>query len=253
VLRTLLAGALLLLVMRLRGTSMPRDADSWRRFLVQACLNSVVPYTLIAWAERSVESGLATILNSTSPIFVFFMAAAMGDPITPRRLFGAACGLVGVALIIGTEALSGLGTNLLGQLALVLGAVSYAGAVTFGQRFRDIDPMATAAGSMLVGGLLLLPFSLAFDHPWTLSPTRDAILALLALAVFSTAIAFVLFFRLIKTMGPALSAQAYLRVPIGVAIGVLFLGETLASTAWIGLGCVVIGVASMVTAPRKLA
>jgi drug/metabolite transporter (DMT)-like permease len=115
--------------------------------------------------------------------------------------------------------------------------------------------MAPAAGSLLCGAAILIPVSVLVDRPWTLAPSSDSVLALLGLAVFSTALAFVIYFRLIQTLGSVgTTAQAYLRVPIGVGIGVLFLGESLTSTAWIGLGCVVIGVAAMaIPAPPRAA
>jgi drug/metabolite transporter (DMT)-like permease len=106
--------------------------------------------------------------------------------------------------------------------------------------------MAPAAGSLLSGAAILIPLSLAVEQPWTLTPSTSSLLALLALAVFSTALAFVIYFRLIQTLGSVgTTAQAYLRVPIGVGLGVLFLGERPSTTAWIGLACVVIGVAAM--------
>ena len=128
----------------------------------------------------------------------------------------------------------------------MLAAVCYAGAAIFGRGFKGLDPMAPAAGSLLCGAAILIPLSLVVERPWTLAPSTNSMLALLGLAVFSTAFAFVIYFRLIQTLGSVgTTAQAYLRVPIGVALGVLFLGEQLSSTAWIGLGCVVIGVAAM--------
>jgi drug/metabolite transporter (DMT)-like permease len=114
--------------------------------------------------------------------------------------------------------------------------------------------MAPAAGSLLCGAAILVPVSLMVDRPWTLAPSASSILALLALAVFSTAFAFVIYFRLIQTLGSVgTTAQAYLRVPIGVALGVVFLGESLSPTVWIGLGGVVIGVAAMTIPARKVA
>jgi drug/metabolite transporter (DMT)-like permease len=246
--RTLIAGMLLLAVMRWRGVSLPRDAANWRRFLFQACLNSVIPFTLIAWAERSLDAGLATILNSISPIFTFLLTSAVTrhEPVTGQKLFGVVAGLAGICLVVGVQALGGLGERLAAQLAIVAATVCYAGAAIFGRGFRDLDPMAPAAGSLLCGAAILVPVGLVFDRPWTLTPSASSVLALLGLAVFSTALAFVIYFRLIQTLGSVgTTAQAYLRVPIGVTIGVLFLGETLTSTAWIGLGCVVIGVAAM--------
>jgi drug/metabolite transporter (DMT)-like permease len=252
--RTLIAGMLLLMIMRARGLRLPSDAATWRRFLFQACLNSVIPFTLIAWSERTLDAGLATILNSTGPIFTFLLTVAITrhEALTTRKLIGVLAGLVGVCLIIGVQALGGLGEQLVAQLAIVAATICYAGAAIFGRGFKGLDPMVPAAGSMLSGAAILIPLSLVVDRPWTLAPSASSIWALSGLAVFSTALAFVIYFRLIQTLGSVgTTAQAYLRVPIGVALGVLFLGETLTSTAWIGLGCVVIGVAAMTIPARK--
>jgi drug/metabolite transporter (DMT)-like permease len=242
--------------MHWRGLRLPKDAATWRRFLFQACLNSVIPWTLIAWGERSLDAGLATILNSTSPIFTFFLTLAMTrhETLSARKLFGVVAGMAGICLIVGVQALAGLGVQLTAEIATVTATICYAGGAIFSRGFRGLDPMVPAAGSLLCGAAILVPLSLAVDHPWTLAPTTSSILALAGLAVFSTAFAFVIYFRLITTLGSVgTTAQAYLRVPIGVALGVIFLGETLTSTAWIGLGCVVIGVAAMTIPARKIA
>ena len=252
--RTAIAGLLLLLIMRLRGVAMPTDAATWRRFAFQACLNSVVPWTLIAWGERSLDAGLATILNSTSPIFTFFLALAIARHETPsvQKLFGVGAGMAGICLIVGVQALNGLGEQLVAQIAVVLATICYAGAAIFSRGFKGLDPMAPAAGSLLSGAAILVPVSLVLERPWTLAPSLSSMLALLGLAIFSTAFAFVIYFRLIQTLGSVgTTAQAYLRVPIGVALGVMFLGESLSPTAWIGLGCVVIGVAAMTIPARR--
>jgi drug/metabolite transporter (DMT)-like permease len=251
--RTTIAGMLLLAIMRWRDLRMPADAATWRRFLFQACLNSVIPWTLIAWGERSLDAGLATILNSTSPIFTFFLTLAITrhEVLSLRKLFGVVAGMAGICLIVGVQALGGLGEQLAAQVAIVVATICYAGGAIFSRGFKGLDPMAPAAGSLLCGAAILLPLSLVVDRPWTLAPSMASVLALLGLSVFSTALAFVIYFRLIMTLGSVgTTAQAYLRVPIGVALGVVFLGERLTSTAWIGLGCVVAGVAAM-TIPAK--
>lgn len=254
--RTLIAGFILLLVMHLRGIALPKDRGLWLGFLVQACLNSVVPFTLIAWGEKTVDAGLATILNSTSPIFTFLLMALLvrHEAVTARKLFGVVAGITGICLIVGLEALGGFGDALLAQLAIVAATVCYAGAAIFGRRFKTLDPSVPAAGSMLCGTAILIPASLAIDQPWQLAPSMESLLALIALSVLSTALAFTIYFRLLHTLGSVgTTSQAYLRVPIGVAIGVLFLGETLASTAWLGLACVVLGVAAMTIPARRVA
>jgi drug/metabolite transporter (DMT)-like permease len=252
--RTLIAGVLLLVVMHARGLKLPRDVDTWRRFLLQAFLNSVIPWTLIAWSERSLDAGLATILNSTSPMFTFFLTLAITrhETLSVRKLLGVVTGMAGICLIVGVQALSGLGEQLAAEIAVVVATICYAGAAIFSRGFKGLDPMAPAAGSLLAGAAMLIPVSLVVDRPWTLAPSISSMLALLGLAVFSTAFAFVIYFRLIQTLGSVgTTAQSYLRVPIGVALGVLFLGESLTGTAWIGLACVFIGVAAMTVPARK--
>ncbi len=254
--RTLIAGAILLAVIRLRGLKLPRDPAIWRRFLIQACLNSAVPFTLIAWAETSVDAGLASILNAGSPIFAFLLTLLLsrGEAAAGRKLFGVAAGMLGVCLIIGVEALSGFGRELWAQLALVVAAACYGGAALFGRNFKGLDPIMPAAGSLICGAAILLPLSLLIDRPWMLSPSTGSVQALLALAVFSTALAFIIYFRLIDRLGTVgTTAVAYLRVPTGVAIGVVFLGEQLGPTAWMGLALVIIGVAAMTLPERKAA
>ena len=252
--RTLIAGILLLAVLRWRGLKLPADAATWGKFLFQACLNSAIPFTLIAWAERSIDAGLAAILNSMTPIFAFLLTALITrhESVTARKLFGAAAGLAGVCLIIGMQALDGLGDQLWAQLAVVAATICYAGAAIFGKNFKGLDPMMPAAGSLICGAVILIPLSLVVDRPWTLSPSLDSMLALAALSVFSTALAFAIYFRLIHTLGSVgATAQAYLRVPVGVAIGVVFLGETVTTTAGIGLVCVIAGVVAMTMPGRK--
>jgi drug/metabolite transporter (DMT)-like permease len=261
--RTLIAAILLLALICWRGLLLPKDAATWRRFLIQACLNSAIPFTLIAWGERWVDAGLATVLNSTAPIFTFLLTIAVTqhEPVTARKLLGVASGIVGVCLIVGVEALSGLGQQLPGQqlpgqqflasIAIVAATICYAGAAIFGKTFKELHPILPAAGSLICGAAILCPVSLVIDQPWTLTPSRESMLALIGLSVFSTALALVIYFRLVQTLGSVgVTSQAYLRVPIGVAIGMVFLGETLTLAAWIGVACVIVGVAAMTVSDR---
>ncbi|WP_042696665.1 DMT family transporter [Azospirillum sp. B506] len=246
--RTLVAGVILLGVIRWRGLSLPRDPAIWRRFLVQACLNSVLPFTLIAWAEQTVEAGTAVILNATTPIFAFLITLLLPghEGLTVRKAAGVLAGLGGTVLIVGTGAMDGLGRDLPAQGAIILATVCYAGAAIYGRAFKGLDPVMPAAGSLLCGAALLVPVSLAVDRPWSLTPSGSSLLSLAGLSVFSTAVAFALYFRLVNSLGSVpTTAQAYLRVPIGVGIGVLLLGETLAPTVLAGCVAVVLGVAAM--------
>lgn len=252
--RTVIAGGLLLLILRLRGIRLPRDAATWRHLAVQACINSVLPFTLIAWAETRIEAGLATILNATTPIFAFLITWAITrhEAISARKLFGTIMGLGGVCLIIGVGVFTDLGSDLWGQLAMLLASLSYGAAAIYGHNFKHLDSMVPATGSLLCGAVVMVPLSLIVDQPWTLQPSQVSLLALIGLSVFSTALAFVIYFRLVRTLGSVgTTSQAYLRIPIGVGIGVVFLGESLAGSAWIGLVFVIVGVAAMSLPARR--
>src|SRR5438477_11525033 len=167
--RTAIAGLLLLAIMRWRGVRMPRDGATWRRFLMQACFNSVIPWTLLAWGERSVDAGLATILNSASPIFTFLLTAAITrhEAVTPRKLFGVVAGMAGICLIVGVDAISGIGHGLVAEIAIVAATICYACAAIFSRGFKNLDPMAPAAGSLIAGAAILTPLCIVVEQPWT--------------------------------------------------------------------------------------
>jgi drug/metabolite transporter (DMT)-like permease len=223
--------------MRVRGIRFPRDAATWRNFAVQACLNSVFPFTLIAWAETSIDAGLAVILNSMTPVFTFLITLAWSrHEATPfRKFLGVASGLTGTCIIVGAQAFAHVGQELLAQLAVVVATVCYAGAAIFGRHFKGLDPMAPASGSLLAGAAILIPVSLLVDRPWTLAPSATSVMALVGLAVFSTALAFVIYFRLIYTLGSVgTTAQAYLRAPIGMPSGLISSARALSRPLWLG-------------------
>src|SRR5438552_6421882 len=127
--RTLIAGLLLVIIMRWRGVRMPADAATWRRFLFQACLNSVIPWTMVAWGARTLDAGVATILNSTAPIFTFFLTLAITrhESVTSRKLLGVIAVMAGICLIVGVQALSGCGEGLTARIGAVLAARGVAG------------------------------------------------------------------------------------------------------------------------------
>lgn len=252
--RTTIAGILLLAFMKLRGIALPRDIATWKRFTYQACLNSVIPWTLIAWGERYVDAGLTTILNSASPIFTFIFTASITrhEAVPLRKLIGVFAGMAGICLIVGVDAFNGLGQGLSAEIVIVVATICYACAAIFSRGSNDINPIVPAAGSLLAGAAILAPASIVIEQPWSIAPSMSSLLALLSLAVFSTAVAFTIYFRLIQTIGSiGTTAQAYLRVPIGVLLSVVLLGESLSLTAWIGLARVVFGVAAMTVPPRR--
>jgi drug/metabolite transporter (DMT)-like permease len=257
-LRTIIASAVLFFILKIRKISLPRDLKTWTQFTFQAVMNSAVPFTLVAWSEQFVDASLANILNSSSPIFAFLLTYILGrlkilPPYinTPRVLFGVITGMLGICIIVGFQSFNTFGQQFLAQIALVFAALCYAGAALFGRQFKHLDSMVPATGSLICGAIILSPISIIVDHPWTLHPSQSSMIALIFLSLFSTALAFVIYFRLFRTLGSVgATSQAFLRVPIGVMISAYALNETLSSHVWIGLICVVMGVAAM-TIPAK--
>lgn len=233
-------------VMWLRGESLALGVSTWRMLLVQSFFTSIGAWTVLAWGQQHVGAGLASVLNSTSPLFVFFITAYITrhEQTNRLKLTGAVLGVCGVVLIVGLDALEGIGAQVWGQLACLLGAMFYACAAIYGKRFSEISALATATGTMTWAAIILLPLALWFDRPWQLSPSVSSIAAVSALSVVSTALALLIYFRLVKSLGSmAVSSQAYLRASVGVVLGVVFLGETVSIPVAMGLLFAILGVA----------
>jgi drug/metabolite transporter (DMT)-like permease len=162
------------------------------------------------------------------------------------QLAGAALGLLGVVLTIGVDALRGLGRETAAQLAVLLGALLYAGAAIHGKRLSHLSPAVTAAGTMMLATLCLVPASLLLERPRTLNPSSDSLLAALVLAVFCTAGALLLYFRLVRTLGPmGVASQSYLRAGVSVVLGIVVLGERITPAIGLGLAAIILGVVAI--------
>ncbi len=246
--RVSIAAAFLLVVLYWQGVRLPDDWQTRRQLFVQAIFNSIGAWTILAWGQKYVDSGLASVLNSTSPVFVFFITlfVTRHEPVNLLRLGGALLGLVGVLLIVGVDALKGLGTQVAGQLAALTGALLYAVAAIYGRNFSHLPAASTSAGTMIWATICLVPLSLVVDKPWTLQPKFEAIAAALILAIFCTGGALLIYFRLIKTLGSmGTASQAYLRAGIGVALGMIFLGEQFTFMVAAGLAAAILGVVAI--------
>ncbi len=244
-LRVLGAAVFLLVVMRLRSEKLPRDSRTWRMLLLQAIFNSIGAWTILAWGQQFVDAGLASVLNSTSPIFVFLITGLVTrhETLGGRKLLGAALGILGVVLIVGVDVLRGLGDQVAGQLACLVGAALYAGAAIYGKRFSRIGAVATAAGTMIWASVVLVPLALVLDRPWTLTPSLTAVAATATLSTACTGVALLIYFRLVRTLGSmGVASQSYLRAGIGVLLGMVFLGETFTLPVAAGLGAAIAGV-----------
>jgi len=246
--RVTIAAGVLWLVVLARRRQIPKGFPIWRQLIVQAFFGFIIPFTTITWGQQYVESGLAGILNSTTPIFVFLITVlwTRHEQVNLENSLGVLAGLGGVSLLIGLESLNGLGTHVAGQFAITGATISYTIAMIYGKRFKKIAPEATAACTLTIAVVFLLPTSFAVENPLELTPSRTSIIALISLAVFSTAGAFTLYFRLVNTLGSVgTSSVAYSRAAISVMIGVLVLGETFNGQIAVGLCAVVIGVAAI--------
>ena len=244
---TRVGGAALLLsaVVVWRGYRFPRRREAWIALLVQAFLNAIVPWTILAWGQQYVDAALAAVLNSTSPIFVLVFTALVTrhETLGVARVLGVALGIGGVVLIVGVGALAGLGTQVAGQLACLFGAALYGCAAIYSKRFSHQPPSVTAAGTMWWSVLILVPAALWVDRPWTLSVSAQSAGAAMMLSIFCTGIALLLYFRLVNSIGSlGVASQAYLRSGLGVLLGIVLLGETLSPPVAIGLAATIAGV-----------
>ncbi|WP_372085253.1 DMT family transporter [Tistrella mobilis] len=247
--RVLLAALALHVVLRLRGLSMPRSPQVWAAFFGMGLLNSLIPFSLIVWGQTQIASGLAAILNATTPLFGVLVAhlATSDEKASPNRIAGVLAGFAGVAAMIGPAALNGLGGNVAGQLAILGAAFSYALAGVFGRRFArlGVAPMATATGQMTTAAMMLVPLALIVDQPWTLpAPGWGTVAAILAIAFISTAFAYVLFFRLLATAGATNLMLVTFLVPVSaILLGTAFLGERLEPKHLVGMAMIAVGLA----------
>jgi len=227
---------------------MPTDARAWKLFAFQQTINSTFPFLIITWAQQYVPAASTVVLASTTPIFAFVITWAFTrhEPATLLKFAGAVLGLAGTAVIIGLDALGGLGREIYAEIAILLATISFACATIFGLRLSGYDPTVIAAGSLLFGGLVLLPFAILVEHPWTLHPTAEALAATAAMGIFSSALGLMLFYMCLTRLGTlTTNAQGYLRIPIGVALSVILLGEPVPSNLALGLVLVMAGVAAM--------
>jgi drug/metabolite transporter (DMT)-like permease len=254
--RVTLAAGLLLIIAAAQGHSLPRQGSVWAAFLVQGLLQSALPFTLISWGEAHITSGLAGVLNATPPMFVLAIALMSGrgrQAISCRKIIGVVLGLAGVVVTIGVDALSGIGTAApLAQIAVLGASLCYALAPLWGQRFGKFPAIVTAAGAMSCAAILMLPAAAMLERPWELAPPpAKAIASVVALAIVCTALAMVIYFRLIRTLGPlGTTSGSYLRAGFAVMLGTTLLGERFTWSILAGMALILSGVIA-VTLPAR--
>ena len=246
------AAIVLQIVLWAGGMRLQLRGGMWRAFLAMGLINNAIPFSLLAWGQTHIAGGLAAILNSTMLIFSVIVAHFFTDneKITPARIFGVAAGFCGIVVMIGTGVLSGLGNKVLAQFAVLGATFCYACATVYGLRFRrrGIPPLSAATGQITAAAIILLPFALIIDAPWTfaadISPPAAA--SLLLLGVVSTGLAYLLYFRILSSSGATNVALVTFLVPITpIILGSLFLGETFRREHFIGMFLIGIGLAAI--------
>ncbi len=246
-LRVALASLTLLLVLYFCGLRLPMKREIWLAFLVMSLSNNVIPFTLIVWGQTHIASGLAAILNATTPLFTVIAAHlwTRDEKMTLLKMFGVIIGFIGVIVMIGHGAFSEFSSTIYGQFAILGAAISYSFAGIYGRKFRQfgIKPIVTATGQVTASSILLIPLALLVEKPFRLDfPSLEVCLAIIGLAVLSTALAYILYFRILATAGATNVLLVTLLVPVSaILLGTTFLGEQLEPNHMFGMGLISLG------------
>ena len=250
-LRLTIAAAAMWIFLKIKGQSLGLPRQVWGSILLLALLNNALPFTLFGWGQTHIASGLAAILNATTPIWGVIVAHLLtrDERLTPRKLAGVLLGFAGVATMVGPTLLANIGTDAIAQLACITASLSYALAAVWARRFKalGLSPMSVTTGQLTAGAAMMLPMMLLFGQPWTHPfPPLSAWGAIVALALFCTAFGYVLYFRLIDSAGATNALLVTLLVPpVAILLGALLLGETLAPQDFAGLALIALGLAAI--------
>jgi len=250
-LRLTIAAAAMWLFLRLNRQRLDLPRGAWASIVLLALLNNALPFALFGWSQTHIASGLASILNATTPIWGVVVAHFLthDERMSPRKIAGVLLGFGGVAVMIGPSLLSSLGSSALAQLACVTASLSYALAAVWARRFRKmgVSPLSVTTGQLTAGAAMMLPVALLVDRPWTHAfPPLTAWGAIAALALLCTAFGYVLYFRLIDSAGATNALLVTLLVPpTAILLGAMFLGESLAPQDFAGLGLIALGLAAI--------
>jgi len=250
-LRLTIAAAAMWAFLGFNGHKLGLPREVWGSILLLALLNNALPFTLFGWGQTHIASGLASILNATTPIWGVVVAHVLthDERMSPRKIAGVLLGFGGVATMIGPTLLANIGTDALAQLACVAAALCYALAAVWARRFRrmGISPLSVTTGQLTAGAAMMLPLAFIVDRPWAHAlPPLGAWGAIAGLAIFCTAFGYVLYFRLIDRAGATNALLVTLLVPpVAILLGGLFLGERLAAQDFLGLGLIALGLAAI--------
>lgn len=232
-LRMALAVPPMLLIMKFMGHIMPSDRKSWTQLFILGAINAAFPFILFFWGQTHIDSGLASILNATTPLWGVVTAHFLtrDEKVTPARVAGVLLGLAGIIVMVGPDALGGMSEGVLAQIACLAATLLYALAAVYGRTLSKstMTPLVVATGQVVTAAIIMLPVMLIADQPWTLPIAGwDAWAGAVGLAIPSTAIAYFFYFRLIDRAGASNAMLvAFIMPVIAVILGVIALGETM--------------------------
>ena len=253
--RVAIAAAALAIFARAMAGPMPRDAATWWNFTVMATLNNAVPFTLLFWGQIHISIGLASILNATSPLFGVVVAHVLthDERMSAGRIIGLIAGFAGVVMLIGPDMLTDIGTNVLAEFACLAAACSYAFGAVLSRRVRGLAPITVATGQLTMSTVLLAPVVLLFDRPSTLLTASSAALwALVALALLSSALAYLIYFRIIGRAGATNALLATFLIPVSaMLLGIVLLNEVVDARQLAGMAAIFVGLAAIDGRPAR--
>jgi len=243
-LRVGIAAAFLMLYCMARGIPLALSPRVLGGLAIVALLQNVLPFSLIAAGQIQITSGLTAILIAATPLFTVLLGHVWpgGEPITPAKLGGVLIGMVGVAVLMGSDAIAGISGSLLGQLSVLAAAFIYAVSGLYARRFRDLRPSVISTWMLLLAALILAPFAFVFETPLSPLPDLSGVAAMVGLALLSTAFAFLLYFRVLASAGATNALLVtFVQPPVAILLGVLFLHEAFLPHHLMGMALIFIG------------
>ncbi len=243
-LRISVAALILLVVVYASGQRIPASLKTWGAYFVLGALNNTVPFCLIAWGQTRIDSGVASILNATTPIFAVLLAHFLtsDEHLTLRKLIGVLIGFGGVYLMVSPELKNGFSWRGLGQIAILGAALSYSVAGIFGKRFKHESPMVTSTGMLICSTIMMTPLAIASGSLAASVPTARAIVAVIGIAAISTATAYLIYFKILASAGATNVLLVTFLIPVSALIlGISVLGEVIHLLDFAGMGCIFLG------------
>lgn len=244
--RVTLAALALLVYVYMSGKRMPSDVGSWGQFFVMGGLNNMIPFSLIVWGQSYIDSGLASVLNATTPLFTVALAHLLtaDEKLNINKAVGILFGIIGVSVLIGPDALDNMDGQAWGKIAILGAAICYSFAGIFGRRLSRHPPSVAATGMLMASSVIMLPVALIVESPLEANPDMATWGSLLTMALLSTSVAYLIYFHILAKAGATNLLLVTFLVPVSaLLLGILILDEQLSNHAIIGMALIFSGLA----------